>query len=32
MSYDPSNIFARILLGELPCKKIAEDACRNEKM
>ena len=25
MSYDPSNIFARILLGELPCKKIAED-------
>ena len=25
MSYDPSNIFARILRGELPCKKIAED-------
>ena len=25
MSYDPSNTFARILRGELPCKKIAED-------
>ena len=25
MSYDPSNIFVRILRGELPCKKIAED-------
>tara|TARA_B100000575_G_scaffold285518_1_gene280923 strand:+ start:902 stop:1267 length:366 start_codon:yes stop_codon:yes gene_type:complete len=25
MSYDPSNVFARILRGELPCKKIAED-------
>ena len=25
MSYDPSNIFARIPRGELPCKKIAED-------
>ncbi len=26
MSYDPSNIFARILRGEIPCKKIVEDA------
>lgn len=25
MSYDPSNIFARILRGELPCKKQYED-------
>ena len=25
MSYDPLNTFARILRGELPCKKIAED-------
>ncbi len=25
MSYDSSNIFARILRGELACKKIAED-------
>ncbi len=25
MSYDPTNIFARILRGELPCKKMAED-------
>ena len=24
--YDPSNIFARILRGEIPCKKIHEDA------
>ena len=23
--YDPSNIFARILRGELPCKKVYED-------
>jgi histidine triad (HIT) family protein len=26
MAYDPSNIFARILRGEIPCRKIAEDA------
>lgn len=26
MSYDPSNIFARILRSEIPCKKIVEDA------
>ena len=26
MKYDPSNIFARILRGEIPCKKIYEDA------
>ncbi|MES2608197.1 MAG: HIT domain-containing protein [Pseudomonadota bacterium] len=26
MSYDSSNVFARILRGEIPCKKIAEDA------
>jgi histidine triad (HIT) family protein len=25
MAYDPNNIFARILRGELPCKKIYED-------
>jgi histidine triad (HIT) family protein len=25
MSYDPSNVFARILRGELPSKKIYED-------
>ena len=25
MSYDPDNIFARILAGELPCHKIYED-------
>lgn len=24
-SYDPNNIFARILRGELPCKKVFED-------
>ncbi|MEO5375417.1 MAG: histidine triad nucleotide-binding protein [Alphaproteobacteria bacterium] len=26
MAYDPSNIFAKILRGEIPCKKIHEDA------
>lgn len=26
MPYDTTNIFARILRGELPCKKISEDA------
>jgi histidine triad (HIT) family protein len=25
MSYDPSNIFAKILRGEIPCHKIFED-------
>jgi histidine triad (HIT) family protein len=25
MSYDPTNVFARILRGELPCKKVYED-------
>lgn len=25
MSYDPSNIFARILRGELPCVRVYED-------
>ncbi len=25
MTYDPNNIFARILRGELPCKKVYED-------
>jgi diadenosine tetraphosphate (Ap4A) HIT family hydrolase len=24
--YDPSNIFARILRGEIPCRKVYEDA------
>src|SRR5579864_676433 len=26
MAYDPTNVFARILRGELPCKKVYEDA------
>lgn len=26
MTYDPSNVFARILRGELPCAKVCEDA------
>jgi diadenosine tetraphosphate (Ap4A) HIT family hydrolase len=26
MAYDPSNIFAKILRGEIPCKKVFEDA------
>ena len=25
MAYDPNNIFARILRGEVPCKKVYED-------
>jgi diadenosine tetraphosphate (Ap4A) HIT family hydrolase len=25
MAYDPNNVFARILRGEIPCKKIYED-------
>ena len=25
MSYDDQNIFAKILRGEIPCKKIYED-------
>src|SRR6476469_4708708 len=25
MAYDPSNIFARILRGEIPCRKVYED-------
>ena len=25
MSYDKNNIFAKILRGEIPCKKIYED-------
>lgn len=25
MSYDPNNIFARILRGEIPCNKVYED-------
>jgi histidine triad (HIT) family protein len=25
MSYDPNNIFARILRGEIPCRKVYED-------
>jgi histidine triad (HIT) family protein len=25
MAYDPGNIFARILRGELPCQKVYED-------
>jgi len=26
MTYDPSNIFARILRGEIPCNKVYEDS------
>lgn len=26
MAYDPNNIFARILRGEIPCKKVYEDS------
>ena len=26
MAYDPNNIFAKILKGDLPCQKIYEDA------
>lgn len=26
MTYDPKNVFARILKGELPCAKVFEDA------
>jgi histidine triad (HIT) family protein len=26
MTYDPSNVFAKVLRGELPCHKIYEDA------
>src|SRR5215510_10090501 len=26
MAYDTNNIFARILRGEIPCKKVYEDA------
>lgn len=25
-AYDPNNIFARVLRGEIPCKKVYEDA------
>jgi diadenosine tetraphosphate (Ap4A) HIT family hydrolase len=25
MTYDPTNIFAKILRGEIPCKKVYED-------
>ena len=25
MAYDPNNIFARILRGEIPCNKVYED-------
>lgn len=25
MSYDPDNVFARILRGEIPCRKVYED-------
>jgi histidine triad (HIT) family protein len=25
MAYDPNNVFARILRGELPCRKVNED-------
>ena len=27
MAYDPNNIFARILRGEIPCRKVYEDDC-----
>ena len=25
MTYDPNNVFAKILRGELPCEKVYED-------
>jgi diadenosine tetraphosphate (Ap4A) HIT family hydrolase len=25
MAYDPSNVFARVLRGEIPCRKVYED-------
>ena len=25
MAYDPNNVFARIIRGEIPCKKVYED-------
>jgi diadenosine tetraphosphate (Ap4A) HIT family hydrolase len=25
MAYDPNNVFARILRGEIPCRKVHED-------
>ncbi len=27
MAYDPNNVFAKILRGEIPCKKAYEDEC-----
>lgn len=27
MAYDPNNVFARILRGEIPCNKVYEDSC-----
>ena len=27
MTYDKNNIFAKILRGEIPCKKVYEDEC-----
>jgi len=27
MSYDENNIFAKILKGDIPCKRIYEDEC-----
>ena len=29
MKYDENNIFAKILRGEIPCKKIYEDDLRD---
>lgn len=26
MTYDPNNVFAKILQGEIPCKRVYEDA------
>jgi diadenosine tetraphosphate (Ap4A) HIT family hydrolase len=26
LAYDPNNVFARILRGEIPCRKVHEDA------
>jgi histidine triad (HIT) family protein len=26
MAYDPTNVFARILRGEIPCRKVYEDS------
>ena len=31
MNYDKNNIFAKILRGEIPCKKVYENDYRSEE-